>query len=157
MDEKAKPAEGRIEVMKARLIKVLNGFESGLPEGVSEWDLTPHSPDKGLFPVPELVLFALRNILGFSWSGPWEKVRWTVYAKVDGEPFAFALQKFGFRILTRREVPPELLARVAGQLSGSLKLLEPLLKAYAEEQIADGNLTLENRMGLVQWSLHLFP
>lgn len=28
------------------------------------------------------------------------------------------------------------------------KLIEPLLKTYAEEQIGDGNLTLENRMGL---------
>lgn len=148
MTEEAAPAEGPVEVLKARLKKALKGFESGLPEGVRESDLTPHSPDRKLFPVPELVLFALRNMLGFRWSGPWEKVRWTVYGTLDGEPFAFALQKFGFRILTRREVPPKLLERVEGQLSGSLKLLEPLLKAYAEEQIADGNLTLENRMGL---------
>ncbi len=148
MTEQATPAEGPLEVLKARLRKALKGFESGLPEGVRDWDLTPHSPDEKLFPVPELVLFALRNMLGFRWSGPWEKVRWTVYAKVDGEPFAFALQKFGFRILTRREVSPKLLARVTGQLSGSLKLLEPLLQTHAEEQIAVGNLTLENRMGL---------
>jgi hypothetical protein len=148
MTKEAMPAVDPVEILKMRLEKALKGFESGLPEGVSEWDLVPHSPDRKLFPVPELVLFALRNILGFRWSGPREKVRWTVYAKVEGQPFAFALQKFGFRILTRREVPAKLLARVTGQLSGSLKLLEPLLKTYAEEQIADGNLTLENRMGL---------
>ncbi len=148
MTEEAEPADGPAGVLKARLRKALKGFESGLPDGVSDWDLSPHSPDNKLFPVPELVLFALRNMLGFRWSGPWEKVRWTVYATVDGEPFGFALQKFGFRILTRREVPLQLLKRVTGQLSGSLKLLEPLLKIYAEEQIADGNLTLENRMGL---------
>lgn len=148
MTDEAVPTKGSVEVLKARLRKALKGFESGLPEGVRDWDLSSHSPDRKLFPVPELVLFALRNMLGFRWSGPWEKVRWTVYATVDGEPFAFALQKFGFRILTRREVAPKLLKRVTGQLSGSLKLLDPLLKIYAEEQIADGNLTLENRMGL---------
>jgi len=148
MTEQALPTGGSVEVLKVRLRKALKGFESGLPEGVRDWDLRFHSPDRKLFPVPELVLFALRNMLGFPWSGPWEKVRWTVYATVDGEPFAFALQKFGFRILTRSEVPPKLLKRVTGQLSGSLKLLEPLLKIYAEEQIADGNLTLENRIGL---------
>ena len=148
MTNQAVPAEPAVEVMKARLRKALKGFESGFPEGVRDWDLSSHSPDRKLFPVPELVLFALRNMLGFRWSGPWEKVRWTVYATVEDEPFGFALQKFGFRILTRREVPLKLLKRVTGQLSGSLKLLEPLLKIYAGEQIADGNLTLENRMGL---------
>lgn len=148
MTDEAVPAEGPVEVLKVRLRKALKGFESGLPEGVRDWDLSSHSPERKLFPVPELVLFALRNMLGFRWSGPGEKVRWTVYATVDGEPFAFALQKFGFRIMTRREVPPKLLKRVTGQLSGSLKVLDPLLKIYAEEQIADGNLTLENRMGL---------
>ena len=150
MTKETVATEGSIEVLKARLKKALAGFESGLPEGVRGCDLSSHSPDRKLCPVPELVLFALRNMLGFRWSGPWEKVRWTVYATVDDEPFGFALQKFGFRILTRREVPPQLLRRVTGQLSGSLKLLEPLLKIYAEEQIADGNLTLENRMGLYE-------
>jgi hypothetical protein len=148
MTDEPEPVTARLEILKARLSKALRGFESGLPEGMSDWDLTPHSPEASLFPVPELVLFGLRNMLGFQWTGPWEKVRWTVYATVEGEPFAFALQKFGFRILTRREVPQKLLARVTGQLSGSLKLLEPLLKIYAEAQIADGNLTLENRMSL---------
>jgi len=148
MTEEAEPITAELDILKGRLRKALRGFESGLPAGVNDWHLTPHSPEPSLFPVPELVLFGLRNMLGFRWSGPWEKVRWTVYATVDDEPFAFALQKFGFRILSRPEVPRKLLARVTGQLSSSLKLLEPLLKIYAEEQIASGNLTLENRMSL---------
>ncbi|MFP2909135.1 hypothetical protein ACLESD_29650 [Pyxidicoccus sp. 3LFB2] len=148
MSEDREQVAGRLGVLKARMTKALKGFESGLPEGVDEWELSPHSPDRKLFPVPELVLFGLRNVMGFQWTGTGEKVRWTVRATVDGEPFAFALQKFGFRILARREVAPDLLRRVAGQLSGSLKLLEPMLEAFAETQIDEGNLTLENRMSL---------
>ncbi|WP_426747466.1 hypothetical protein VZQ01_08330 [Myxococcus faecalis] len=148
MSEEREQVAGRLSVIKERMTKALKGFKSGLPEGVDEWELSSHSPDQKLFPVPELVLFGLRNVMGFEWTGKGEKVRWTVRATVDGEPFAFAWQKFGFRILARREVAPDLLKRVAGQLSGSLKYLEPTLNALAEAQIDEGNLTLENRMSL---------
>ncbi len=100
-----------------------------------------------LFPVPELVLFALREVMGFRWSGVGEKVRWSVYATVDGEPFVFELRKFGFAIGYRDGVPHALVKRVEGQLSSSLRLLEPLLGEFAKGQIAEGNLTLANRMG----------
>ncbi|WP_390551584.1 hypothetical protein [Qipengyuania sp. MTN3-11] len=75
-------------------------------------------------------------------------MRWSIYATVEAEPFVFELQKFGCRIMARRGVSLKLLDRVSGQLSASLKLLEPLLKRYAESQIAEGRLTLENRMSL---------
>lgn len=140
----------QLTVLKERMAKALKGFSNGPPEETSDLGMIAHSPDRALFPVPELVLFGLRTVMGFRWSGPWEKVRWTVYATVDGEPFGFALQKFGFRILARRDVSPKLLARVTGQLSGSLKLLEPLLKIYATAQIAEGNLTLQNRMRMYE-------
>lgn len=139
-----------LPVLKARMAKALKGFRSGLPEGTEERSLSYHSPDRALFPVPELVLFGLRSVMEFAWSGPGEKVRWTVYATVDGEPFGFALQKFGFRVLARRDVSAELLKRVCGQLSASLKLLEPLLKLYAKAQIDQGNLTMENRMTMYE-------
>jgi len=150
MSDDQEQVSGRATVLRVRMARALKGFKSGLPEEVDEWDLFPHTPDRKLFPVPELVLFGLRNVMGFRWCGVGEKVRWTVHTTVDGEPFAFALQKFGFRILARREVPPDLLKRVAGQLSGSLKLLEPMLQAFAQTQIDGGNLTLENRMSLYE-------
>ncbi len=142
--------EQQLATLKLRMTKALKGFSSGFPEGASDRDMASHSPDRKLFPVPELVLFGLCTIMGFRSSGPWEKVRWTVFATVAGEPFGFTLRKFGFRILAPRDVSPELLARVSGQLSSSLKLLEPFLKIYAKAQIAGGNLTLQNRMRLYE-------
>lgn len=134
-------------VLRGRMEKSLKGFQSGLPQGCDPWRLRGGLADATLFPVPELVLFALRDVMGFSWSGVGEKVRWSVYATVDGEPFVFEQRKFGFSIDHRSGAPPALLKRVAGQLSASLRLLEPLLQDFAKEQIGIGNLTLENRSG----------
>lgn len=132
--------------LRRKMEKALSGFESGLPDDCDPWSLRGGRPDAKLFPVPELVLFALRDVMGFKWSGVGEKVRWSIYATVDGEPFVFELRKFGFAIDHRAEVPPALLKRVQGQLSSSLRLLEPMLAGYAKAQIKNGNLTLANRM-----------
>lgn len=140
-------ADGPIAQLRIRMAKALKGFEGGLPEGCDPWSLRGGRPDAKLFPVPELVLFALREVMGFRWSGVGEKVRWSVYATVDGEPFVFELRKFGFAIGYRDGVPHALVKRVEGQLSSSLRLLAPLLGEFAKEQIAQGNLTLANRMG----------
>lgn len=139
-------ADDELARLKVRLAKKLRGFESGLPEGCDPWTLIGGTADPKLFPVPELVLFALRNVMGFRWSGVGEKVRWSVYATVEGEPFVFELRKFGFAIGHRQEAPPALFKRVMGQLSSALSLLEPLLLGFAKEQIAVGNLTMANRM-----------
>lgn len=96
--------------------------------------------------MPELVLFALRDVMGFRWSGVEEKVRWSVYVTVENEPFVLEMRKFGFAIDHRDGAPLALIRRVEGQLSSSLRLLEPSLTTYAKLQIADGNLTLANRM-----------
>lgn len=133
--------------LRAKLAKALKGFKSGLPKGCDPWSLRGGRPDPKLFPVPELVLFALRNVMGFRWSGHGEKVRWSVYATVEGEPFVFELRKFGFAIDHRADVALDLLRRVECQLSSALKLLEPLLSQYAKAQIAEGRLTLTNKMG----------
>lgn len=135
-----------LAALRRRMAKSLKGFESGLPEGCDPWKLRGGRADPKLFPVPELVLFALRDVMGFTWSGPGEKVRWSIYATVEGEPFVFELRKFGFAIDHRSDVPSALLKRVVGQLSSSLRILEPILSHFAKVQIADGNLTLENRL-----------
>jgi len=133
-------------MLRKQMEKSLRGFESGLPQGCDPWSLRGGRADPKLFPVPELVLFALRDVMGFSWSGSGEKVRWSVYATVAGEPFVFELRKFGFSIDHRRGVHSGLLRRVERQLSSSLRLLEPLLADLAKAQIAEGNLTLENKL-----------
>ena len=87
-----------LTTLQKRMAKSLKGFESGLPKGCDRWKLRGGRADPKLFPVPELVLFALRDVMGFSWSGGGEKVRWSVYATVEGEPFVFEQRKFGFSI-----------------------------------------------------------
>jgi hypothetical protein len=67
---------------------------------------------------------------------------------VDGEPFAFELRKFGFFISHKESISDALLQRVEGQLSGSLRCLEPILSEVAKSQIALGNLTIVNRMAV---------
>ena len=47
-----------------------------------------------------LVLFALRNVLGFSWRGQEEKVRWSVFCTFNGVLVSFEMRKFGFTICT---------------------------------------------------------
>lgn len=137
--------DDRLAVLRRRMAKALTGFSGGLPDGCDPWSLRGGRPEPGLFPVPELVLFALRDVMGFPWSGVGEKVRWSVYATVEGEPFVLELRKFGFAIDHRDGVAPELVRRVECQLSASLRLLEPVLEEHAAEQITDGNLTMANR------------
>lgn len=137
---------GPLATLRRRMEKSLKGFESGLPQGCDPWKLRRWRADPKLFPVPELVLFALREVMGFKWSGPGEKVRWSVYATVAGEPFVFEHRKFGFAIDHHSDVSSALLKRVERQLSSSLRLLEPLLADFANAQIANGNLTLQNRL-----------
>lgn len=132
-------------VLRERMARSLKGFKSGLPKGCDPWKLQRGRANPKLFPVPEFVLFALRDLMGFSWSSVGEKVRWSVYATVEDEPFVFEQRKFGFSIDHRNGIPPALLKRVEGQLSSSLRLLEPLLSEFAEAQIAEGKLTLENK------------
>ena len=131
--------------IRVRMSKALNGFESGLPQGCDRWKLRGSRADPKRFPVPEFVLLALRDVMGFKWSTQGEKVRWSVYATVEGEPFVFEQRKFGFAIDHRNGISPSLLQRVEGQLSSSLRILEPALQDRAKEQIAEGNLTLGNR------------
>ncbi|RYD89191.1 MAG: hypothetical protein EOP61_32140 [Sphingomonadales bacterium] len=94
--------------------------------------------------MPELVLLALGKVLGFKCSGVGEKVRWSIYATVAGEPVVFTLRKFGFAILTRKESSLDL-RRVIGQLKSALRVLEEHLEPFAQAQIDEGRVTIANR------------
>jgi hypothetical protein len=137
-----------IERVKTKLSKALKGFENGPPDPSYPYRVWTRKPEPKLFPVPELVLFALRDIMGFRSAGVGEKVRWSVYAQVNGEPLTFELYKFGFVIGHRERTSTALLERVEKQLSSSLRFLEPMLSACAKAQIYDGNLTVVNRIAV---------
>ncbi|MDX8498018.1 hypothetical protein RFM99_06265 [Mesorhizobium sp. VK4C] len=129
--------------IRERLGKKLKGFSSDFPTNLDRWKMESSRPPARLFPVPELVLFAFRNIMGWQWSGPGEKVRWTVYGSVLGEPIAFELRKFEFTILRAidHQVPYD---RIVGQIGAAMRQIEELLTPFAAEQARSGNVLILN-------------
>ncbi|MBZ9726342.1 hypothetical protein LB554_20580 [Mesorhizobium sp. CO1-1-11] len=149
MPKKIKNDPEADEVMtkiRKRLNKTLAGFSPDFPAGLDSWDMESSRPPAELFPVPELVLFTFRNILGWRWSGAGEKVRWTVYGSVLGEPVGFELRKFGFTILRAKDhkVPYD---RIVGQVGAAMRQIEELLAPFAAEQARLGNVLIVNRFG----------
>lgn len=130
--------------LRAKVADKLSGFSDAYPDWESEPQMTTGSADSARFPVPELILFTLRNVMGWKWSGEGEKVRWTVYGSVDGEPVFFSLRKFGLKVGHKvgGKVP---LTRIEGQLTSAVKVVEAFLEPIAEHQIAKGEVLIVNR------------
>lgn len=143
-NEKDAQADEPLTKIRKRLSKALAGFSSDFPADLNPWDMESSRPDAELFPVPELVLFAFRNILGWRWSGRGEKVRWTVYGSVLGEPVGFELRKFGFTILRAKD-PKVPYDRIVGQVGAAMRQIEDLLAPFALKQIRSGNVLIVNR------------
>lgn len=133
----------RREVLRRRLERRLAGFSAQVPESAAAGAVS-YRPRRDLFPVPELVLFTLRDVLGWRWLGPWEKTRWTVYGSVDGQRIAFELRKFGFTIHIPKD-QPELGTRVEGQLRQALREVEVYLRPFAKAQVDRGEAMIINR------------
>lgn len=132
------------ETLKRRVTKYLVGFDLGFPADKSRFDIRSVAIEKNDFPVPELVLFMMRNVMGWEWSGPGEKVRWTVYGRFKGFPVLFELRKFGFAIgMDGGEEKDR--QRLINQLKSALKHVEKFLQPIAEHQVSLGNASIENR------------
>lgn len=131
-------------VLRRRLQKKLVGFSADISDEAAKATMLCYRPARALFPVPELVFFALRDVLGWRWFGNGEKVRWTVSGTVDGERVAFELRKFGFTIYHPQD-RPDLQARVEGQLRSALRDVEAFLKPLAKAQVGRGEVMIINR------------
>lgn len=127
------------------LLEKLRDFSIGTPEDLDYSDMIPGKLDREGFPVPELVLLLLRNVLRWRWSGKEEKVRWSVYGAVAGEPVIFELGKFGLKLYRRHE-HRLLTKRITGQLRAAIKLLERLLRPYINDRIKQGDVAFENHV-----------
>ncbi|ATB46370.1 hypothetical protein [Corallococcus macrosporus] len=99
------------------------------------------------FPVPELVLFVLRDVLGLDALGPWEKTRWGVSFEYEEAYFSVSLRKSGFTVTTQADHPEgsPLVREVLGKLEKSVGIVEEFLKPFVEEQARDGRVTIANR------------
>jgi hypothetical protein len=133
------------DVLRRRMQKALKGFGFGGP-GFDTFMSDTYRPDQDAFPVPKLVLFALRNVMGCQWTGPGEKVAWSVYCTFLGTPIAFELRKFGFTICYPDGAELNF-DRIVGQLQTALRHVEEALRPIALAQADLGNVTIANRFG----------
>lgn len=129
-------------VLRPRLEKALVGFSRDFKGWSGQAPTQNFRPEPAQFPVPELVLFALRNVMGFRASGPGEKMRWAVSCTFNGGPVSFEMAKFGFRIYAADSVDVK---RLCGQLQVAVKHVEHWLAPLAKQQAAKGNVTIANR------------
>lgn len=134
----------RLEVLRRRLGRKLAGFTVEIPEENARAAMVSYRPARAVFPVPELVLFALREGMGWRWQGHGEKVRWTVYGAIDGQRVAFEHQKFGFTVFLPKD-RLDLQSRVEGQLCGALREVEAYLQPFAKAQVDQGEVMIVNR------------
>ena len=132
------------ETLKLRVTKALVGFSKGFPDDQSRFDIRSSRPDNGDFPVPELVLFMMRNVMGWEWSGHGEKVRWTVYGSFKGFPVIFEHRKFGFAIGMQGGDAKDW-QRLVNQLKTAVKHVEFLPCANCKHQVSLGAALIANR------------
>jgi len=142
MDVQPEKDDFQLEDLKALVGSKLRGFSSEWPE--EQGELTYSTVNSESFPVPELILLTLRNVMGWKWHGEEEKVRWTVFGSVDGERVGFQLAKFGLKIIRSRPliVPQK---RIFGQLSSAVTIVEKAFKPYVGKLISQGRFTMANR------------
>ena len=128
--------------IRRQLTKVLSGFEKERHKDKRVSHLT-YRPSRQEFPVPELVLFALRNVMGFDWDGPGEKCAWWVMCSFKGLPISFENRKMGFAICYADD-PQVDIKRIVGQLRSAIAKVEKFLEPVAKQQVESGNVTIAN-------------
>ncbi|WCM51163.1 hypothetical protein OH720_30230 [Pseudomonas sp. WJP1] len=144
MSENGELEKDRLELLRCDLAKRLEGFSSNAP-AINVYELSSSRLARENFPVPEMLLLMLRNFLGWKWSGPREKVRWTVYGTFHGEPVAIELGKFGLTML-RSHALSKSKQRIEGQLKSAVNIVEKFIKPVLEQQVSSGNVTIGNHL-----------
>ncbi|WP_313197178.1 hypothetical protein [Rhizobium sp.] len=132
------------ETLKSRVSRSLVGFTDDFPDDQSRYDIPSSKPDSREFPVPELVLFMMRNVMEWQWSGTGEKVRWTVYGSFKGFPVFFEHRKFGFAIGMKGGDAKDR-QRLINQLKNALRHVETFLAPIAKHQVSLGQASIANR------------
>jgi hypothetical protein len=108
-----------------------------------ESEVHPLSPQD--FPVPELIRFGLQHLRDLKSSGPAEKVQWWITAQFGDIPFEVSLQKFGLRLSVPKGLSAEAREVLVRRLKTAASLSELHLRDVAQQQIAAGNVTIENQ------------
>src|SRR5262245_44506891 len=132
-------------VLRPRLTKALVGFSRDLPEDWRGAGLAlARRPDPEAFPGPDLVLFALPNVLGCAAAAPGETGRGAAYGTFQGFLVSSEMRKFGFTSCAAKDAAVDL-DRLCGQLRVAVKHVEDWLEPFAKNQAGKGNVTIANR------------
>lgn len=110
------------------------------------------------FPLPELVLLILRDVLGLPEDMPLDKTRWTIPFAYDGSFYVAELRRFGFTIITEKRHPPgsRLTNEVLGALGQAAGVVEAHLEAFAAAQAKEGAVTVRNDFGTFDETYRFF-
>lgn len=109
--------------------------------GISPKAITPVS-----LPPPFLVYIMFKRYMGYPAVEYQEKLRWAIPFLYKGKPFVFADRKLGFTI-TGENTPENLtlVSVMARDLIRAVPVVERLIAPVAKQQIAAGNVTIENK------------
>ena len=129
--------------LQHRLAKILAGFSSRNPQTSKFQACLTYQPPRNDFPVPQLVLFTLRDIMGFQCNGPAEKCAWWISCSFMGHAISFELRKFGFTICYE-DHPTVDIKRIIGQLKTAISKVEKFLDPIAKSCVEAGHVTIEN-------------
>jgi hypothetical protein len=130
--------------LRPRLLQILKGF-SDQNAAAGTRAVSRERPERHAFPVPELVLFALRDVMGFAWTGHGEKVRWTIYCAFENYPISLSLTKFGFGITYPTSIGVDRARRLRRQLSRAVRAVEEVIQRLSLDEMQQGNVGLANR------------
>ncbi|MGN4068044.1 hypothetical protein ACS0Y7_25840, partial [Burkholderia gladioli] len=137
---------GNVSSVRSAFVSDLKGFAS--PDRGAKWEgqgFREGSPDYAEFPVPDLLLILLRDVMNFPSREFDDKERWAIFFKVDEQPVYIRFMKFGLRIGSVQR-DPKFISRVKGQLQTALRRLERRLGPLLNEAIELGNATIPNRI-----------
>ena len=144
-----------IEELRERIGSELKGFS--LPS-----DANPGVPDASrlgvptrTLPVPRLAQWVLTWGLGAPDYGIDEKRAWLVRFRFQEHECSLGLYKFGLRLQVPLEKSDEnggkFVKSLLGRIDKAIRVAEgELLNEYAEQQVRQGNLTVDNQYGLLE-------
>ena len=115
-----------------------------VPDRSSRYKIQCHKSLRAEFPIPELVLFTLRDIKGLEAGGVDEKERWTIYVRFRKTVMVFVMAKFGFELEYRGHLSDVNVA--VGKLKKAVRYAEDGLRDYGKMQLRNGNVTIANRI-----------
>jgi hypothetical protein len=149
------------EQVRERLALVLRDF-AGASRGDFH-DLSFHRVpiEPRRVPVPSLYRYVLLEAVGGVDLPLDEKMAFDVGFRYENVPCTLALQKFGIRVYVATKVPDgkvrQFSDRLLGKLTKGVELLEKqVLRPLADQQLAEGNVTIANQRGFLRTTYEHF-